>query len=101
MIAAQFDYKRANTLDEALSLLAQAEEAGFESLLAEHRRAWALRWERADVQIAGDADLQRATRVGLFHLMGCAGDRGEAVWCRPPPKPPSSCPIIKAKAVGR
>lgn len=64
--------------EEALSLLAQAEEAGFEALLAEHRRAWALRWERADVQIAGDADLQRATRVGLFHLMGCAGDRGEA-----------------------
>ncbi|HBB98700.1 MAG TPA: carbon monoxide dehydrogenase, partial [Blastocatellia bacterium] len=27
MIAAQFDYKRAHTLDEALSLLAQNEDA--------------------------------------------------------------------------
>jgi trehalose/maltose hydrolase-like predicted phosphorylase len=64
--------------EEAVSALEQAERAGFESLLVEHRRAWALRWAHADVQIVGDAALQSATRVALFHLMGSAGDRGES-----------------------
>jgi trehalose/maltose hydrolase-like predicted phosphorylase len=66
------------TPEAAGQLLAAAERAGFETLLAEHRRAWARRWEDADVRIAGDAGLQRAVRVALFHLMGAAGDAGEA-----------------------
>ncbi|MCZ7536812.1 MAG: hypothetical protein M5T61_13535 [Acidimicrobiia bacterium] len=47
-------------------------------LLAEHRRAWAARWESADIAIEGDEDLQLATRLALFHLMGSAADHGEA-----------------------
>ena len=47
-------------------------------LLDEQRRAWAQRWERADVRIEGDDELQQAVRVPLFHLMAAAGDRGEA-----------------------
>ncbi len=64
--------------EAAVSALEHVERAGFESLLAQHRRAWAVRWEHADVQIVGDAALQSATRVALFHLMGSVGDRGEA-----------------------
>jgi len=56
-------------VDDAVKKLTEAEEAGFETLLAEHRRAWAARWAEADVVIDGDADLQQAVRLGLFHLM--------------------------------
>ena len=62
----------------ARSALAQAEEAGFERLLCEHRQAWASRWQEADVVVEGDAELQRAIRFALFHLMGSVADRGEA-----------------------
>jgi trehalose/maltose hydrolase-like predicted phosphorylase len=62
----------------ALAALAAAEEAGFERLLAEHRRAWAERWQRADVVIEGDPGLQLAVRFALFHLMASVADEGEA-----------------------
>jgi trehalose/maltose hydrolase-like predicted phosphorylase/beta-phosphoglucomutase-like phosphatase (HAD superfamily) len=62
----------------ALSALAAAQETGFESLLAEHRQAWAQRWETADVVIEGDPDLQLALRFALFHLMASVTDEGEA-----------------------
>jgi trehalose/maltose hydrolase-like predicted phosphorylase len=58
--------------------LAEAEEAGFERLLGEHRQAWAHRWQEADVVLEGDAELQRAIRFALFHLMASVGDRGES-----------------------
>ncbi|HUP31620.1 MAG TPA: glycosyl hydrolase family 65 protein [Gaiellaceae bacterium] len=65
-------------LDSVLRRLVEAEEAGFERLLCEHRRAWARRWEEADIAIDGDPELQRAVRFALFHLMASAADRGEA-----------------------
>jgi trehalose/maltose hydrolase-like predicted phosphorylase len=57
-----------------------AEEAatGFDRLLASHRRAWADRWDHADVTIEGDDRLQAAVRFALFHLMGSVADSGEA-----------------------
>ena len=58
--------------------LAAAESAGFDALLAEHREAWAKRWEAADIVIEGDPELQRAVRFALFHLMASVADKGEA-----------------------
>jgi len=58
--------------------VAQAEEAGFERLLREHRAAWGERWDGADVRVEGDEDLQRRVRLALFHLMGSVADEGEA-----------------------
>lgn len=63
---------------DALASLREAEEAGFESLLAEHRQAWARRWESADVVVEGDPELERAVRFALFHLMASVADSGEA-----------------------
>ena len=60
----------------ALSALGAAQEAGFETLFAEHRQAWAGRWEDADVVIEGDPELQRAVRFALFHLMASVDRRG-------------------------
>jgi trehalose/maltose hydrolase-like predicted phosphorylase len=64
--------------DDALRELRSAQGAGFEVLLAEHRRAWAQRWETADVLIEGDPELQLAVRVALFHLMASVAEEGEA-----------------------
>ena len=75
-------FERLGTYDPKESLahlaLAAAEEAGFERLLSEHREAWARRWAESDVVVEGDPELQRAIRFALFHLIGSAGDRGEA-----------------------
>ena len=62
----------------ALNRLRGARKASFDALLAEHRRAWAWRWDDADVVIEGDPELQLATRVALFHLMASVGDADEA-----------------------
>ena len=62
----------------AAAALAAAADARFERLLDEHRRTWAQRWDEADVVIEGDANLQHAVRLALFHLMGSVGDLEEA-----------------------
>jgi kojibiose phosphorylase len=46
--------------------------AGAAGLLAAHTRAWAARWERADIQIGGDDETQRQVRFALYHLIGAA-----------------------------
>jgi trehalose/maltose hydrolase-like predicted phosphorylase len=58
--------------------LREAQAAGPERLLIEHRRAWAERWEHADVRIEGDVELQQAVRLGLYHLIGSTAADGEA-----------------------
>jgi hypothetical protein len=63
---------------EARAALAEAEGAGYERLLSEHREAWAKRWERSDIVIEGDPELQLAIRFALFHLMAAVADEGEA-----------------------
>jgi trehalose/maltose hydrolase-like predicted phosphorylase len=62
----------------AVDRLHQAQLIGFDGLLSEHRRAWALRWEDADVRIDGDPALQLAVRFAIFHLLASAPDGGEA-----------------------
>jgi glycosyl hydrolase family 65 len=64
--------------DDALAAVRELEAEGYERLLSEHRRAWASRWEAADVAIEGDPELQLGVRLALFHLMASVGDSGEA-----------------------
>ncbi len=88
LTAALVDVRRDGRLDRlggygpdeptALAALAAAEAAGFDRLLAEHRAAWARRWDRADVVIEGDPELQFAVRLALFHLMASVADEGAA-----------------------
>ena len=58
--------------------LDRAGSTGFDQLLGQHRRAWARRWEDADIVVEGDDELQLAIRFALFHLMASASDAGEA-----------------------
>ena len=62
----------------AVDAVGQAATIGFDRLLAEHRQAWARRWEDADVVVEGDDELQLGIRFALFHLMASIADSGEA-----------------------
>jgi len=63
-------------VDQVAAALAQARHHGWEGLLAEQRTYLDHFWDRADVEIDGDAELQLAVRFGLFHTLQ-AGARAE------------------------
>jgi alpha,alpha-trehalose phosphorylase len=63
-------------VDQVSAALAQARHSGWDGLLAEQRTYLDEFWDRADVEIDGDAELQLAVRFGLFHVLQ-AGARAE------------------------
>jgi trehalose/maltose hydrolase-like predicted phosphorylase len=66
------------SMREACDARGAATEVGFEGLLAEHRAAWADRWDGALVSIDGDPETERLVRLALFHVLGAAPCEGEA-----------------------
>jgi alpha,alpha-trehalose phosphorylase len=53
---------------------------GFEGLAEAQREALDSYWERADVQVDGDDDLQQALRFAMFHLFQASGrNEGRAI----------------------
>lgn len=48
---------------------AGAARDGFDVLVQEHSRAWAIRWKRAEISIAGDPDAERFLRFNIFQMM--------------------------------
>jgi trehalose/maltose hydrolase-like predicted phosphorylase len=64
--------------------LGAATAAGLPALLQQSAAAWAERWTTADVEIAGDDELQRRLRFASYHLIGCANpdDPGAAPGAR-------------------
>jgi alpha,alpha-trehalose phosphorylase len=62
--------------DQVAGALAEAQHTGWDGLLAEQRAYLDDFWERADVELEGDAELQQAVRFALFHTLQ-AGARGE------------------------
>ncbi len=62
--------------DQVAAALAEARHTGWEGLLAGQREYLDDFWERADVELEGDAELQQAVRFGLFHTLQ-AGARAE------------------------
>jgi alpha,alpha-trehalose phosphorylase len=62
--------------DQVGGALAEAQHRGWEQLLAEQRAYLDAFWERADVELDGDAELQLAIRFALFHTLQ-AGARAE------------------------
>jgi alpha,alpha-trehalose phosphorylase len=63
-------------LDQVSAALSEAHATGWDGLRSEQRAYLDAFWERADVEIEGDAELQQATRFGLFHVLQ-AGARAE------------------------
>jgi alpha,alpha-trehalose phosphorylase len=62
--------------DQVEGALATAKLAGWYRLLREQRELLDRHWDEADVEIAGDDELQQAVRVGMFHVLQ-AGLRAE------------------------
>ena len=77
---ASYEGAPAGRADEhtGLARVNEARELGFDTMLSDHRRAWAARWEDADIRIDGDPELQLAVRLALFHLIASVADEGEA-----------------------
>jgi alpha,alpha-trehalose phosphorylase len=63
--------------DQVWAALSAARQTGWDGLLAEQRAFLDDFWNRADVEIDGDAEVQQAVRFGLFHVLQ-AGARAEA-----------------------
>ncbi len=62
--------------DQVSAALDEAEHTGWDGLLTAQRDYLDAFWERADVEIDGDSELQQATRFALFHVLQ-AGARAE------------------------
>jgi alpha,alpha-trehalose phosphorylase len=62
--------------DQVGGALAEASHRGWDRLLAEQRAYLDDFWDRADVELDGDPELQQAIRFALFHTLQ-AGARGE------------------------
>jgi alpha,alpha-trehalose phosphorylase len=62
--------------DQVAAALAGAVHTGWEGLLAQQREYLDDFWDRSDVELDGDAELQQAVRFSLFHILQ-AGARGE------------------------
>jgi alpha,alpha-trehalose phosphorylase len=62
--------------DQVAAALAEARQTGWEGLLAGQRAYLDDFWDRADVELEGDAELQQALRFALFHALQ-AGARSE------------------------
>jgi alpha,alpha-trehalose phosphorylase len=62
--------------DQVVAALAAARLTGWDGLLAEQREYLDEFWAGADVDLEGDAEVQQAVRLGLFHIMQ-ASARGE------------------------
>ena len=62
--------------DQVWAALSAAKQSGWDGLLAEQREYLDVFWNRADVEVDGDAEVQQAVRFALFHVLQ-AGARAE------------------------
>jgi alpha,alpha-trehalose phosphorylase len=60
---------RPAVLDQVEGALAEARDTGWDGLVAAQREALDDYWDRADVELGGDPELQQAVRFGLFHAL--------------------------------
>jgi len=62
------DYRPGELMHEAEQVLKIAFTIGFENLLAEHTKAWIMKWDDSDIRIGGDVAAQQGIRFNIFHL---------------------------------
>ncbi len=58
--------------DQVIAALTQARATGWDGLLAQQRAYLDSFWERGDVEVEGDPELQQAVRFSLFHVLQAA-----------------------------
>jgi alpha,alpha-trehalose phosphorylase len=62
--------------DQVWAALTAARQTGWDGLLAEQRQYLDVFWDRSEVEVDGDAEVQQAVRFALFHVLQ-AGARAE------------------------
>jgi alpha,alpha-trehalose phosphorylase len=62
--------------DQVYAALSAAKQGGWDGLLAEQRQYLDEFWDRADVEVDGDTEVQQAVRFALWHVLQ-AGARAE------------------------
>jgi len=66
--------------DQVEGALTAANQIGWDGLLARQQAYLASFWQRADVELDGDPEVQQAVRFGLFHvLQACARAEAQAI----------------------
>lgn len=77
-------YTERETAKEVLKETVQKEmedflKTGFEAEFDGHRRCYEKLWQEADIRIDGDAELNKAIRFNIFHLMSTASESDDRV----------------------
>ena len=67
-VATDRDHKEDELTQAATAGVLSAQQAGYDALRREQERAWARRWEKADVRIDGDVAGQQGIRFNIFQL---------------------------------
>ena len=62
------DYAEADVTQTAITRAKEANETGFDTLLAVHQTAWQHIWDRCDIEIGGGIAAQQSIRFNIFHL---------------------------------
>src|SRR5262249_51240865 len=62
--------------DQVRAALAEAQHTGWDGLVAQQRDYLDRFWDRADIEVEGDVELQQAIRFAMFHTLQ-AGARAE------------------------
>lgn len=63
------DIPKARIKNTSVEAVQAAHAAGFENLLAKNIKLWQQKWQRADIQITGDREIQKALRFNTYHLL--------------------------------
>jgi maltose phosphorylase len=62
------NYAHNELISKAKAYIARIAEKGFDRMYAEQVQAWAGKWEKNDITIAGDVAAQQGIRFNIFHL---------------------------------
>jgi len=62
------NYAHDELVPKAKAYIARIAEKGFDRMYAEQMQAWAGKWEKNDITIAGDVAAQQGIRFNIFHL---------------------------------
>jgi kojibiose phosphorylase len=63
----------------AVNSNARSVKKGFDQLFREHSKTWEKKWKKANVEIDGDPDIERAVRFNIYHLLITASEHCDDV----------------------
>ena len=62
------NFKKDELVEVCRKEVAEASKVGFDTLVDEHKAAWASKWKKSDIVIDGDVSAQQGIRFNIFQL---------------------------------